>query len=379
MFTDMYAPHISGVTTYIRLFKRRFEELGHEVFVFTFGNTEHLDDEPNIVRSAGLPIGNTGFNFSLMYSAEARAIIPTLDVAHVHHPFQSGRLVQQHTKDHNLPLVFTNHTRYDIYSDTYAEFVPKRPRYAALKWELGRFLDNCSVVVTPSPSIVRWLDEFIGYEGAIVMPAGINLHSFAHPATTKTRAELGISEDDLVYCYIGRVELEKNMEYLFSEFRLVADAIPNARLLVVGGGNACDALTEEALCHPHSDRMIFVGSVPYDEVPAYAHLGDVFVTGSTSETLGLVVLEAMAAGLPIVAVDSPGIGESVIHGECGLLAPTAEPGLLAHGMVHLALDSELRARLAAGATERARAFSLDVAADRMLALYAALISESRTE
>jgi 1,2-diacylglycerol 3-alpha-glucosyltransferase len=128
----MYKPHISGVTNCIDLLKKQFESLGHEVWVFTFGNLDYEDTEPNVVRSPALAWGDTGWQAGLRLSGEAREIIPTLDIAHVHHPFLSGRVALKQCKPHGIPVVSTNHTRYDLYSDSYAAYVPRSIRMGFL-------------------------------------------------------------------------------------------------------------------------------------------------------------------------------------------------------------------------------------------------------
>ncbi len=180
-FADMYLPHVSGVTNHISLYKQRFEDLGHEVFVFTFGDRDYDDAEPNVVRSPGMPWGETGWRFALSLSSEARRLAETLDIIHVHHPFQSGRLAAPIARRAGIPLVFTNHTRYDLYSDAYATFVPSAVRYAYLRASLGGFLRRCDLVVAPAASIAEWLHEFTGFDDATVVPNGVDTTAFAQP------------------------------------------------------------------------------------------------------------------------------------------------------------------------------------------------------
>ena len=103
MMVDVYKPHISGITNYITLNKKFLERMGHEVFVFTFGNEDYPDDETNIIRSAGMPLLNTGYYVSLNYSKRARALIRTMDVVHVHHPFLSGSLALRYCRPRGIP------------------------------------------------------------------------------------------------------------------------------------------------------------------------------------------------------------------------------------------------------------------------------------
>jgi glycosyltransferase involved in cell wall biosynthesis len=376
-FADMYLPHVSGVTNHISLYKRRFEDLGHEVFVFTFGDTDYVDTEPNVVRSPGMPWGETGWRFALSLSAEARRLAETLDIIHIHHPFQSGRLAAPIAERCNIPLAFTNHTRYDLYSDAYATFLPRAARYAYLRGSLGGFLRRCDLVVAPASSIADWLREFSGFDGATVVPNGVDTRAFARPCAPFTRGDLGFDESDVVFCYAGRLGPEKNTPWLAEEFAAAAARSPRARLLVVGDGPSRGA-AEAALARAGmSERARFIGMVPYDRMPDYEAAADVFVTGSVSEVHPLVVLEAMAAGLPVVAVSSPGIADTVVDTVSGLLAPAATPGALAERMEQLAADDNARRRMSDAARDASAAYSLPRTADVLLGMYEQLVSEKR--
>jgi glycosyltransferase involved in cell wall biosynthesis len=378
LFTDMYLPHLSGITNHISLYKRRYEELGHEVFVFTFGDLDYADAEPNVIRSAGIPWGDTGWRFALAFGEEAMRVIPTLDVIHAHHPFQSGRLVEPFCRRLRIPLVFTNHTRYDLYSDAYAGYVPRTVRYAYLQRTLGGFLARCDLVISPAASIAEWLHDFTGYADAEVIPNGIDTRAFSHPASAVSREELGFSADDVVLCYAGRLAAEKNTAYLAQEFALACAQTPRARLLVVGDGPSREDAEEALAAAGVADRARFAGLQPYARIPDFEAAADAFVTGSVSEVHPLVVLEAMAAGLPVVAVDSPGIRETVTDAVTGLLAPDTAPGALAQRITALSTDDALRERLATAAAQHAQAFSLEHTADKVAARYESLLAEKRS-
>ena len=366
IFVDMYLPHVSGVTNHISLYKRRWESLGHEVFVFTFGDAGYEDLEPNVVRTGGLPWGGTGWRFSPVFSARTRELIPTLDVMHAHHPFLSGRLLVPYRRRLGTPLVFTNHTRYDLYSDEYARFVPKALRYWFMRWQLGSFARACDLVIAPAASIAEWLAGFCDFPGATVIPNGIDVARFSDPGSKASRSELGFGEDDVVFCYAGRLGPEKNTEWLAREFARAAASSPRVRLLVIGDGPSRRA-AESALADAGvADKARFLGMQPYDLVPGLEAAADAFVTGSVSEVHPLVVLEAMAAGLPVIGVHSPGISDTVTDEESGLLAPAVEPGALADRMQRLAGDDELRARLSAQARETAKRYSFEHTADVVL-------------
>ena len=376
MFADMYKPHVSGVTNYISLYKRRFEELGHEVWVFTFGNTDYADDEPNIVRSPAIPLGDTGWQMGLVLSSEAKRTIPALDIAHVHHPFLSGHVVREHCIEAGIPVVFTNHTRYDLYSDAYGWFLPKTMRYTALRRYLTEFTNDVDLVIAPSRGIQEWLAEFGVTEDTVHVPNCVDTEPFRNPRAPKRRTEFGFDEDSVVMCYLGRVSAEKNIDLLTEAFVRAAADSPAANLLVIGKGTASEEMRDELDEAGLRDRVHFAGTVPYSDVPDYLAAADVFVTASVSEVHPLVVLEAFAAGLPVVGVRSPGIVDTVDDDVNGLLASEDAEELAEH-MSLMASDAELRARLAAGAAEAAARYDVRVIAEEMLALYRGLV-ERRT-
>ena len=372
-FADMYLPHVSGVTNHITLAKRYLEDRGHEVTVFTFGKPEAGDAEHNVVRSPGMPWGGTGWRLATGFSAETRRLAPKLDIAHVHHPFQSGRLVAPIAHRHGIPLVFTNHTRYDLYSDSYARLFPRAARYGYVRGALHGFADRCDEVIAPSETIAEWLLRFAGVVADDVIPNGVDTAAFASPKTPLTREALGFAPQDVVFCYVGRLGPEKGTRPLAEEFAHACAVSPRARLLVIGDGPARRDAEIAIAAAGFSERARFVGMVPYEHVPDYEAAADVFVTASVTEVHPLVVLEAMAAGLPVIGVRSPGISDTVEDGVSGLLAPDATPGSLAERIALIAGDDALRTRLARGARKSSTSYTLENTVGRVLLRYEELL------
>jgi 1,2-diacylglycerol 3-alpha-glucosyltransferase len=374
MFCDMYKPYTSGVTNHISLYKQRFEELGHEVCVFTFGDRDYADDEACVFRSIGLPWGDTGWNFALDHSREAKAVAATLDVFHVHHPFQSGRIAIRMATDHRIPLVFTNHTRYDLYSDAYAGYVPRPLRYAFLQRTLRDVYSKAGLVIAPSAGIAEWLADLDVCDRVEVIPNGVDTRPFAHPASPVSRASLGLSDEDVVLTYVGRVAPEKNSVRLAEAFALACESAPNLRLLVVGDGPSREIAEDVLAGAGVSELTRFVGLQPYERIPDFEAAADVFVTASVSEVHPLVVLEAMAAGLPVIGVVSPGVADTVDDEVTGLLAPTDDAAEIAARMLRLAEDADLRHRLGSQAQAESEHYDLPHTADLVLERYERLIA-----
>ncbi len=373
MFADMYKPHLSGVTNYISLYKKRFEELGHDVWVFTFGHTDYEDDEPRVVRSPAIPWGDTGWQMGLVLSSEARSVMPTLDVAHVHHPFVSGRVALEYCRPASIPIVFTNHTRYDLYSDTYAWFMPQTMRYTYIRRYLKEFANDIDLVIAPSPGIKLWLSEFGVTDDSVLLSNCVDTEPFRNPVSPRSREEYGFPADSVIFCYLGRVSAEKNMGLLTSAFIKAAGEVPNVCLLVLGDGPALSETQKRITDAGLGDRAHFAGLTPYSEVPDHLAAADVFATASISEVHPLVVMEAFAAGLPAIGITSPGVGDIVEDGVNGFL--TAEdPDAFAARMVEIATDAGLRTRLAAAASSAAAGYDVRIMADELLGHYERLIA-----
>ena len=147
MMVDAYKPHVSGVTNYVDLNKRALERAGHEVYVFTFGDDEYQDDEPRVFRSPGLPLADTGFYLSLRYKTQHKKLLQTMDVVHVHHPFLSGRLSLNYCRSARIPVVFTNHSRYDLLAQAYIPLMTDEVSHGLLQAYLPDFCEAVDLVI----------------------------------------------------------------------------------------------------------------------------------------------------------------------------------------------------------------------------------------
>ena len=377
MMVDAYKPYISGVTNFIALNKAQLEKMGHEVFVFTFGRSRTPDDESNIIRSAGIPLGKTGFYLGPGYSRQARQLLQTMDIFHVHHPFLSGRLALRYSKSRRIPVLFTNHTRYDLYAQARLPLMPVEVSQSMLQAYMPDFCSAVDMVISPSPGMEKILRQY-GVNGSIeVVPNGVDLHRF-HCAQPLLRSEFGYADDDILLVYAGRIAPEKNLEFLIQSFAGVSRLIPNVHLLIVGGGQKEH---EEALRPVPGelgikDRVHFTGMIPYDQLPSYLAMCDVFVTTSVTEVHPLSVIEAMAAGLPIVGIDSPGVGDSVVDGESGLLS-TEDIASYTAKLTYLCMSRDLQKKMGTAAREASQQYSIERTMKIMLQHYNRLTQNTK--
>lgn len=379
MMADTYKPHVSGITHYIELNKRYLEAAGHEVYVFTFGDLEHVDDEPRVIRSPGVPLADTGYYLSLRYTTEARRLLQTMDIVHVHHPFLSGRLALRYCRPLRIPIVFTNHTRYDLYAQAYVPFLPGEMSESLLRAYLPPFCEAVDLVISPSAGVAQVLRD-LGVKSPIeIVPNGVELERFRRPEPLP-RAEFGFSEREILLIYAGRIAPEKNLTFLLRAFAAVAQALPQVYLFLVGGGQKqwegeLVRLIEELGL---SGRVRWTGMVPYGRLPGYLAMCDAFVTASVSEVHPLSVIEAMASGLPVVGIRSPGVGDTVLHEQTGFLSPHDLATYTAY-LTRICLESEKRREMGRAARQEAEKYAIERTSQIMLAHYERLVHAARPQ
>lgn len=380
MLADIYKPYVSGVTNHIALTKHALENKGHEVYVFTFGDEDYVDDEPNVVRSQGVPLAipaaDLDVQINLRYSNTAQRLLRMMDVVHVHHPSISGRLALRYCRPRHIPIVYTNHTRYDLYSHAYLPWMPDVVGEAFFKVFLPAYCRAMDLVISPSNGLKEVLMSF-GVEGPIaVVPNGVDLDPIRKAPDVLKRVDFGFSDDHVLLIYVGRMGPEKNLAFLLRSFAGAAEAYENLRLLMVGDGPELDNMRDRVKLMGLEEKVRFTGMVDYAEVPSYLKMGDVFVTASVTEVHPLTLIEAMAAGLPVLGIHSPGVGDIVVDGVTGLLAQEDLASFTAK-MVRIGTNEHERKDMRLAAIQEAERYSVDVTAEELLAQYWSVIHEVR--
>jgi len=372
--TEVYKPTINGVTNSISLCKRVLESWGHKVFVFTLGNEDYEDDELRIFRSPAIPLSDTGYHLSFLFSRRARRKIKTMDVLHVHHPFISGRQAISLGRRYNIPVVFTNHTRYHLQAHYYIPFVPEGLSWAFLEAYLPHFTNQCDLVVAPSKGIKQVLEE-LGVTCHIeIIPNGVDVARFQHPSTPISKRDLGLPDQAVVAMTVGRLGPEKNLSFMLRAFAHIASEVPDLHLVLVGDGPAKDSLEETIHLLGLGSRVHLVGQVPYEKVPNWLALSDFFVIASVNESHPLSLLEALAAGRPVLGIPSPGVEDTIVDGFNGLCSPE-DTYAFASQMRRLATEADLRAKLAAWAQKTSDQYDIRHTVARLLSHYQRLVEE----
>lgn len=377
MMTDAYKPYISGVTNYISLNKRALENAGHEVYVFTFGDPDYQDDEPRVIRSRALPLADTGFYLSLRHKTKHKKLLQTMDVVHVHHPFLSGRLALNYCRSSNIPIVFTNHSRYDLLAQAYLPMMPDEMSHSLLQAYLPDFCEAVDLVISPSNGMVKILREFDVKSHIEVVPNGVDLRQF-HQAKPFPRSQFGFGEQDILLVYAGRVAPEKNISFLLQCFAGIAQLIPNVYLLIVGGGKKQFEEEVQNLIGQLgiASRVRSTGMSAYEDIPSYLALGDIFVTTSVAETFGMTTVEAMGVGLPVMGVHSAGTSDIVEEGKTGFLS-TEDVAAFTAKLTYLCLHPSLRKAMGAAAREASRQYDIERTTQILLGHYTRLMQSTK--
>jgi 1,2-diacylglycerol 3-alpha-glucosyltransferase len=376
VFTDSYRPYTSGVVRSIDLFTKEFTQRGHEVYIF--GPDYPLSNPPKedkVFRFAALPAPTMpDFSIPLPISAQFSPTIKKigLDVIHVHTPFILGSLGARAARRHRLPLVFTFHTLYDQYVH-YVPFVEEASRHI-VQLICRDFCNRCNMVVAPSQLVVNYLRR-IGVESQIVnIPTGIELSEFTDLNSKWLKENYAISEGKTVLLFVGRLGKEKNVLFLLKSFKEILRLQPDTHLVLVGKGPQEETLKYFCRTNGLDDAVTFTGVLPRQLIVHCYASADLFVFPSVTETQGLVIGEAKAAGLPVVAVRAFGPAEIVAHGVDGLLT---DPTLTSFTEAILALlaDPKKRKQMSNAAIINAQSISSASCAEQMLEIYEDLIAD----
>lgn len=372
-FTNTYYPVISGVVRSVSSFRKALSQLGHNVFVFAQNEPEYEDEEPFIFRYPALDLGLPGdFPATIPFSPIIDYLFPALkvDVVHSHHPVLLGQAAANRAKEHDLPLVFTFHTRYRDYSHYFPlsqEVVQEFVKNTIDSW-LRVYMRRCHHIVVPSQSIRHILVAEYGVESmTTVVPTGIDLEPYQKASGQSIRQEHAW-EDETILISVGRLAKEKNWDRLLEAVSMVMQSHDGIRLAILGDGPYRKELGKQAGKLGIAEKVEFVGKVPFDEIPNYLKAADMFCFASTTETQGLVTVEAMAAGLPVVAVDATGTSDVITHEEDGLLTPD-DSHALAEAISKVLANQDLMARLKEASLKKAQSYKIELQAKKLLEVY----------
>ena len=347
-FTEVYHPIVNGIVASVDGLASGLRALGHDVYCFAPAMPGY--EEPGsetVFRMPSLPLpAPTAYRLTLpvVSRRNRHAIINRLDILHAHSPFVTGWMAVRYARRLRIPLVYTYHTQLEEYAH-YVPFEPQATRRAASTLTRS-FANLADAVIVPTPSMREHLLELGVTVRVDVIPSGIDLTQFSSGTRNPAlRESLAVRSGERMLLFVSRLAREKNVELLIDTVR--ACRVP-VRLVIAGDGPERAALEARAAEFGVADRITFLGAVERQRLPDLYASADAFVFPSVTETQGLVLVEALAAGTLVIAADAPPIRE-VLDGAGRLVPPQARAFAEAIAQVPLSPDPGETAKAVAAA------------------------------
>lgn len=333
IFTDTYPPYINGVSTSVSMLETALKKLGHQVYIVTVNNENmkyKYENEDHIIRIPGVPIGIYDYRLTGAYPLKAAIKIKkwNLDVIHSQTEFGVGSFARIIAKQYNIPLVHTYHTMYEDYVHYITKGYFNGPSKKIVEYLTNFYCDQTATeLIVPTTKTYDLFKKKYHYTRNVhIIPTGIEVErfykeNFDQEELSQLRKKLGLSKDQFTILFVGRLGKEKSIEVLIEAQKELAKKY-NSKLMIVGDGPDMEHYQNMVQDLGIKNNVIFTGKVPWIEVTKYYQLADIFATASRSETQGLTVIEAMAASLPVVAVNDESFRNVVIDGLNGYLFET---------------------------------------------------------
>ena len=367
MFANSYLPVVNGVVRSIMLYRQGLLNDCHFVGVFAPDARDYEDEQPFIFRYPAIPLPtHLKLSFPVVAAPHITWMVPRLklDIIHAHHPVIVGAEAARFSEELDIPLVFTFHTMYHEYTHYFLGMDNELVKQVVRR-SVRDFANRADHIIAPSPAVVDLLPEY-GIEKPVdILPTPVDLDQF------KPRSKPLLDDPNRVrLIYVGRVAKEKNLDFLLRVFARVAAQDQRMELLLVGGGPTLDDLRKLAKKLGIENKVTFTDMVPFDRVVDELSQADLFIFSSVSETQGLVVLESMAAGLPLVMVESKALLYFVNPGEdCVVVREDEEE--MAAAILALANDPDRLRAMGHAARKNAEKYSVPALTARLLDVYQA--------
>lgn len=331
IFTDTYPPFINGVSTSIVMLKGALEKLGHEVFIVTVNNENmsyKYEDDDKIIRLPGIPIGIYDYRLTGIYPIRVINKIKNwkLDVIHSQTEFGVGTFARLIAKQFSIPLVHTYHTMYEDYvhyiTKGYFDGTSKKIVEYLTKFYCDKTATE--LIVPTKKAYDLFKNKYKVDRNIHIIPTGIEIERFYEELLKKSqilnlKEKLSIQKEDFVILFVGRLGKEKSVDVLIDGQKEIVKKYPNVKLMIVGDGPDMNHFQKMVSDYKLENNVIFTGKVSYDDIPLYYGIADAFATASETETQGLTVIEAMAASLPVLAIDDDSFRLAVVNDLNGYL------------------------------------------------------------
>lgn len=367
-FSDSAFPIRNGVSVSIDALMKRLREMGHSAHLFAPRYPGHFDQDPNVhrIRSVMTPFaGGTPFGLPIFTREQGAFLRGRFDLVHVHTPWITAFVGMRWAHKTRVPVVATYHTLYDRYLH-YVPWAPDVLKRWVVRRHITGVLNFTSHVICPSRHAERWMHRMGVRTPSTVIPTGVptpkRLVQFSE------RERLGARPGQTIILTCSRLAPEKNFDLLIRSFAQAVRLDPSLVLWIAGDGPARESITNLIRQEGIGDHVRMFGWVGHDQLDRYYAAADIFLFTSVTETQGLVVLEAMSYGLPVIVCRGGGASAPIRNGVNGLKIST-DRNEVASAILRVAHDEGLAARLCDGAKESARMSTVELMADRTLEVY----------
>lgn len=387
LFTDSYPPYINGVSTSVYNLREALKKLGHTVYIVTVNDSiikHEYDEKEKVLRIPGIPIGIYDYRLSEIYPISTVKTIKKwkLDVIHSHTEFGIGIFARILAKKFKIPLVHTYHTLYEDYTHyiTHNHF-DKLSKKIVKDLTKVYCVKTAKETIVPTEKIYKLFKEkYMITKNVSVIPSGIEIERFFEENVEQDKVEqikekYGITKNDFTIIFVGRLAQEKNIEFLLNaQQKLIEKRINNIKLLIVGDGPDKENYINITRKLNIFDKVIFTGKIEQDKIQYYYQCADAFVTASNSETQGLTVIEAMAAGVvPICINDMAFIDmlpkKSLFNNQKEYI----------NRLITFSADEELRKEYKAEIRKKAEEYSSNTYAQRVLNVYSGVLNGGKKD
>jgi len=383
-FTNCYKPLVNGVVTSISSLKEAYERKGHKTYVFAPRVEDYIDQEKNVFRYRSVNLTNkVKYPLPIPLSFKVKKIINEFnpDIVHIHHPFLLSSAAIMYGKKLGIPKILTIHTQYEQYA-YYIYPIPERVTQEAIKMIISNLAYKTDCITTPSESMKKVIENY-GIKNRIeVIPNAIHLISFKEDdelKRTEIKKKYNLKEDNKIILFVGRIASEKSIDKVIKALAIIKKRnTSKEKLLIVGNGPAMDELKQLTRSLKVEEDVIFTGTVSYEEIRHYYKMAYVFTIASTTETFGIVTIEALASGVPVLAIKAPGAVDILTDGLDGLLVDD-DVEKFANALEKIIKEPELREKLSRGALKTSEKYNIDTVSERMLNLYREVIKIKKSE
>ena len=383
IFTNNYFPRVTGVAYSIENFKKGLEKLGNKVYIFAPKYKKDKEEKDTYrFKSISFPQERGHFYYPLPipYSLKIKKIIQNLDldIIHSQHPYLLGKTAKQFSKELDIPIVFTNHTLYHKYFDRLPLDLGRIFKPFVLK-KVINYANQCNLTIVPTKGMAEIFIKNGLKKPLSVIPSSIDYKKFIKVKPGRIKKEYNLRDDDILILTVSRLSYEKNIDFLIKVFANILSnekkLASNLYFMIIGDGLERKKLESQAASLGIRKKIIFTGEINYQKLPLYYSSADIFVYSSLIDAQALVLVEAMASGLPIVAIgEALGPRETIKINKTGFLVRRNQKDF-AKQVLRLIENPFLRKYMAENSKKEAKNYSIEVLTQKLLKAYNSLLDK----